>query len=47
MKLPPRTVVDPLEEGVYWMVEKAPKKGLSTAVTTAMKVRSKTKGKLL
>lgn len=45
MKLPPTTVVDPLEEGVYWMVEKAPKKGLSTAVTAAVKVRSKAKGK--
>jgi FAD synthetase len=44
MKLPPRTVVDPLEEGVYRMVEKAPKKGLSTAVTAAVKVRSKAKG---
>lgn len=45
LKLPPGTVVDPLEEGVYRMVEKAPKKGLSTAVTTAVKVRSKAKGK--
>lgn len=40
MKLPPGTVVDPLEEGVYWMVEEAPKRGLSAAVTAAVKVRS-------
>lgn len=40
MKLPAGTVVDPLEEGVYWMVEEAPERGLSTAVTPAVKVRS-------
>jgi FAD synthetase len=45
LKLPPGTVVDPLEEGVYWMVEKAPKRGLPMAVATAVKVRSKAKGK--
>jgi len=44
MMLPTGTVVDPLEEGVYWMVEKAPKKGLSAAVTTAVKVRSEASG---
>lgn len=43
-KLSPRTVVDPLEEGIYRMVEEAPKKGLSVAVTAAVKVRSETNG---
>jgi FAD synthetase len=44
MKLPAGTIVDPLEEGVYFMVEEAPKKGLSTAVTAAVKVRSEASG---
>jgi hypothetical protein len=43
-KLSPGTVVDLLEEGVYQMVEEAPKKELSVAVTAAVKVRSGTNG---
>jgi len=43
-KLSPGTVVDLLEEGVYQMVEEAPKKGLSVAVTAAVKVRSEPNG---
>lgn len=43
-KLSPGTVVDPLEEGIYRMVEEVPKKGLSVAVTAAVKVRSETNG---
>jgi FAD synthetase len=43
-KLSPGTVVDPLEEGVYLMVKDAPKKGLSVAVSAAVKVRSETNG---
>jgi len=43
-KLSPGAVVDLLEEGVYQMVEEAPKKGLSMAVTSAVKVRSETNG---
>ncbi|PNF24944.1 FAD synthase [Cryptotermes secundus] len=36
--LPPRSIVDPWEGGVYWTAEKALKKGLSTAVTAAVKI---------
>ncbi|XP_021920063.1 FAD synthase-like isoform X3 [Zootermopsis nevadensis] len=41
MKLPAGTVVDPLEESVYWMVEEAPKRGLSAAVTESVKILEK------